>query len=424
MLLVTPQIPYPPRKGTTARNFNILKHLAGNHEVHLLTFEENEGQEPPAALQEVCAEVHLVSAYSRPTVSRARDLFLQDLFLHSTPDLALRLASSEMTGALEQLLRDGAFDLVQIEGLEMTIHWERLRNSGRIHAGDLPIMVFDDHNCEYLLQKRAFEIDRLNAAKWHGALYSLLQWHRLTAFEAHIVSLADGVIVVSEEDAAAVSTIANPRLVGVVQNGIDVEFFARTDDRLKLTSGGLHLVFTGTMDYRPNVDAVTWFCRHIFSEVRKAVPDTKLWIVGLNPKEEVKRLSRLDGVVVTGFVEDVRPFLDRASAYVVPLRFGGGTRFKVLEAMASSLPVVSTSLGYQGIRATDGVDLLVADGANDFARAVVNLLSNASLRQSLGSNALKLVAQKYDWKVILPKIDDLYDDLLCRRRGASKRGNA
>lgn len=409
--MLTPQIPYPPRKGTAARNFNLLRHLAGKHEVHLVTYAEEPEQEIPGALQQLCATVQLVPPYRRSTVTRVREMLTAGI-----PDLALRLASDTMTRRLTKTLSENRFDVLQIEGLEMAIHWERTRESGQFPVVNRPLIVFDDHNCEYLLQKRAFEIDWPNLRRWHTAAYSYVQWHRLVRYEARIAGLADGVVFVSEEDREAISEIASLRLTAVVHNGIDVAFFSKTNGRPRFTAGGPNLVFTGTMDFRPNVDAVTWFSEQILDDIRREVPEAKFWIVGANPSEQVKRLSRLDGVIVTGSVDDIRQFLDRATVYVVPMRFGGGVRFKVLEAMAAGLPVVSTSMGCQGIQARDGIHILVADGARDFARAVVRLISDADLRRSLGTNALNLVAQKYDWEVILPRMDDFYAELEQLRR--------
>jgi len=415
--MLAPQIPYPPRKGTAARNFHLLKHLAAKHDVHLLAYAETAGQQIPGELQQLCANVRLVPPYRRSTATRIREMLTTN-----TPDLALRLADRAMTDALADMLHGSDFNVLQIEGLEMFIHWERIWSTGMLQESNCPLVVLDDHNCEYLLQKRAFEIDWPNPLKWPAAGYSLLQWQRLVRYEARTVEAVDGVIFVSEEDREALSAIAKPRLAAVVQNGVDTALFARQAGKGRFTTGGPNLVFTGTMDFRPNVDAVSWFCQEIFGYVRREVPAAKFWIVGANPTEEVKRLSRLRGVIVTGLVDDIRQFLSRATVYVVPMRFGGGVRFKVLEAMAAGLPIVSTSLGYQGIQARDGIDLLVADGARTFAEAVIRLINDGDLRQRLEANALKLATQKYDWQVILPRIDDFYSELEGLR--PNSRGNA
>ena len=174
------------------------------------------------------------------------------------------------------------------------------------------------------------------------------------------------------------------------------------------------MIFIGKMDYRPNIDAVLWFGRHVFPQIRQQQPDARFQIIGLNPHARLDELRSVPGIEITGGVEDVRPFIAAATLYVIPLRVGGGTRFKALEAMACGKPIVSTSLGVEGIGVEDGQHLLIADTPQDFANAVLLLLADPRGQQSqtLWRNARKFVEKQYGWEQIVPKFDEIYAKIM------------
>jgi glycosyltransferase involved in cell wall biosynthesis len=274
-------------------------------------------------------------------------------------------------------------------------------------TGHRPLIVFDDHNAEYVLQKRAFETDLHNPTRWIGALYSFVQWRKLRRYEAMICKLADRVIAVSEADKEAIERLVPGLKVIAVPNGVDTEYY---NDKIPMTKsqlGNCPLVFTGKMDFRPNVDAVIWFCREVLPLVQCDFPSVHFFIVGQSPNRRVISLARNPAVTVTGYVKDVRPYIAGALVYVLPLRMGGGTRLKLLEAMAMGKAIVSTSLGCEGFDATYGRELLVADDAEEFAHLVVELLRDAQRRERLGKEARRF-AERYDWRNIVPKMERVY----------------
>jgi glycosyltransferase involved in cell wall biosynthesis len=329
--------------------------------------------------------------------------------------MALRLPSAEFQAKLAAALRREPFDVVQIEGIEMAPHWMHWRVSNTQY----PIFVFDDHNAEYVLQQRAFETDVRQPARWVGALYSLIQWKKLCRYEAMVCRLADQVVAVSEADEAALQRLVPGLEVTVVPNGVDTEFyndqFPMINDQSKsghwdLDIGHCSLVFTGKMDFRPNVDAVLWFCQEVLPLVQRRMPDVRFYIVGQSPHRRVLRLANDPAVTITGYVDDVRPYIAGACVYVIPLRMGGGTRLKVLEAMAMGKPIVSTSLGCEGFEGlVPGRELSVADTPKEFARQVIELLGDAFRRENLGHAARRFVEEQYDWRLIVPKLEQLYE---------------
>ena len=391
LLFVTPQLPYPPHQGTAIRNWGLIKHLSARHTVRLVSF----GAAPPAPLAEVCAEVVTVNPPERQSRQRVQAL------LRGTADLADRLWSPEMAAALAAALQQGEVEVVQIEGLEMAPYLATIRS-----ARPAARVVYDAHNAEHVIQQRAWANDRQNPRRWAAAAYSAVQIPRLRALEAATLRTADATTCVSAEDAAALRGLAPQAAPVVIANGIDLDTYGPSPD-----PGGTRLVFTGKMDYRPNVDAAVWFAEAIWPQVRAAYPSAEFHVVGQRPTAAVTRLAQWPGVVVTGAVPDIRPHLAGATVYVAPLRMGGGTRFKLLEAFALARPVVSTRVGAEGFAVTDGGELRLADTAEAFAQAVLGLLADRAWAARLGQAARAFVAASYDWRSIVPRLEAVYESL-------------
>jgi len=404
ILFLTPQLPYPPHQGTTIRNFNLIRHLAARHEIHLLSFVHSLDELAAAGpLRELCRRVEGVPAPRRTTVGRAVSLFTTRL-----PDMALRLPSPEFRAHLKAWLREAAYDVIQVEGIEMARYGLWPPEAADLRAlSPSALWVFDDHNAEYVLQQRAFQTDARRPRRWVGALYSLIQWQKLRRYERAVCRAADRVVAVSETDAAALRRLMPDLPVIVVPNGVDTEHYH--PDAVVPLPDAPHLVFTGKMDFRPNVDAVTWFCAEILPRVRESRPEARFAIVGRDPSPAVQALATDPGVMVTGYVDDTRPYIAGAAVYVVPLRMGGGTRLKMLEAMAMGKAIVTTRVGAEGIELTPGQHALLADDADEFARHVVALLADPTRRRAMGQAARELVVRRYDWRAIVPRLEAAYE---------------
>ncbi len=401
ILFLTPQFPYPPEQGTAIRNYNLIAEVAKRHHVGLVSFYHG-APIPTEHLMDFCRPLKLVAAPRRTTQDRLRTLLTT-----SDPDMAHRLYLQEYALALRELLEEEQFDIVQVEGIELATYAMMMRS----WMGDrAPAVVLDDHNAEYLLQRRSFETDVRAIRRWPAALYSLLQWERLARFEREACRQANAVVVVSEADKHALQRLYPDLEPLVVPNGVDVE---RYHPQLADTLGLKHpaVVFTGKMDFRPNVDAMLWFYQFVWPRIHANIPDAHLYVVGKNPHSRLAALYRDDTVTVTGYVPDILPYFGGADAYVTPLRIGGGTRLKVLEAMSAGLPIVTTTLGSEGIGLTHGKHALFADDAASFGRATVELLRNPSLGRSLGAAAREFVLEHYDWRNIVPRLDSLYASL-------------
>ncbi len=411
ILMLTPQVPYPPRQGTALRNWGILRGLAAQHRVSLLTFAAPDQEPtPPAPLADIVERVAIVPQPTRTLRDR-----LRDLLTHTRPDLALRLESAAFRQQMRAWLETYAFDWVLVEGLEMAPYLDLLpsRDSGSrlpptaspapstvYRLPSTPYIAFDAHNCEYLLQKRAGAADLRRPRRWPAALYSAIQWRRLRRFEAAVCRRADLVIAVSEADAQALQRIVPQLDPVIVPNGITVAEYAAFTEKADLQQPAF--VFTGTMDFRPNVDGILWFANEVWPDILSLLPFARCYIVGRNPHPRLDALRQIPGMVITGAVPDTRPYINAAAVYIVPLLVGGGTRLKVLEAAAMGKAIVSTSLGAEGFPNPETA-IHLADYPVVFADACLYFIENPAARADYEARA-RAFARAYDWDVLLPPL--------------------
>ncbi|HHY54223.1 MAG TPA: glycosyltransferase [Chloroflexi bacterium] len=402
ILVVTPQLPYPPRQGTTIRNYNLIRGLAQRHTVDLLTFlAPGEELTPDNPLLTHCRRVACVSQPER--TMRARALATLTTL---TPDMGLRLESPAMHALIMHWAQQHRYDAVQIEGIELAQYG--LAVAGRRRHRARPALLFDDHNCEYLLQQRNAFTDLRRPRRWPAAIYSLIQWQKLRRYEAAIMQGADAVVAVSSADRAALQRLGATTPITVVSNGIDVTYY---QPAAVAPPPAPTIVFTGKMDYRPNIDAVLWFARQVLPRILAQAPTARFQIVGMNPHTRLDVLRANPAIEITGAVADTRPYLQQAGVYVIPMRVGGGTRFKALEAMACAAPIVSTTLGVEGIGVRNGQEMLLADTPEEFAIAVLRVLADITgsgvLRRQLGAQGRRFVTAHYAWETIIPQLEDV-----------------
>jgi polysaccharide biosynthesis protein PslH len=400
-LFLTPHYPYPPNKGTALRNYNIIANLAARHEIDLLTFAD---VEPPAdsPLTTLCRRIATVSARKRSIVRRAIDTLLSPW-----PDMGLRLWSSEFKQKLDEWLADSKYDVIQIEGIELARYALSVPHPPGGFETSGRIMVFDNHNAEYMLQQRIAEAE-IAAHGWNlGAIYSSIQTRKLRGFERRMCQRADRVVAVSSADAAAIQQLDPSLKVQVIPNGVDTEYYRR-ENVTPIDLPPHSLVFTGTMDFRPNVDAVLWFASEVLPLVKQSIADVHFVIVGQQPHGRLDVLRDDASIMITGDVEDTRPYIAAASVYVIPLRMGSGTRLKVLEALAMEAAIVSTTLGAEGFSIEHNRELLLADDPAAFAKSIVELIQQLARGRSLGQAGRALAIDQYEWRKIVPMFEELF----------------
>ncbi|RPJ58460.1 MAG: glycosyltransferase [Dehalococcoidia bacterium] len=395
ILLLTPQRPYPPHQGTTLRNFNLVKELSKRHTVCVLSFlEPDQNPNDPGPLPKLCEWLELI-----PAPRRSVDLRLRQMLTTPRPDMSWRLWSSSLNERLAERLSQEPFDVVEIEGIEMSPYLPTLEA-----ARPRPLIIYDAHNAEWILQKRAFLADFKNPLRWPAAAYSWVQWHRLRRYEGNLQHRVDHTIAMSAPDKVALRDLAPDAPITVVPNGVDLAAYTHFEE----TPIHSDLLFTGKMDFRPNIDAALWFGRRVFPLIQVQRPHTTWAIVGQRPHPRLDVLRQNPGIAITGYVDDVRPYLAGGTVYVAPLRVGGGTRLKLLEAMVMRKPIVSTTVGAEGFPVVNGQELILADEPEAFAGAVLNLLNDPACCAKLATAGYTFARANYGWDTLVPQLEKIY----------------
>ena len=398
ILILTPDIPYPTASGAAIRNYGIIRGLADEgHRITLLTFVESDVDKNSNPLYQICDEVHIVALPTRSKIER-----IIKLITTSKADIELRLASKAFEQKLIDLLHNNTYDVIQFSGIELGSYLTTIRANQTTAK-----VIYDALNAEAELQRVIYGIDRKNIKRLPIAIYSYVQAKRIEHFEKWLCKTVDGVIAVSEEDYNFLTRHQGAPIF-VMSNGIFTDEYTPPANNTRHSN---QLVFTGKMDYRPNVDAIEWFATAILPKIREQKPDTVLTIVGRNPHPRIQPHAEQSHITITGWVDSVQPYLHSTTLFIVPLRMGSGTRLKILEAMAAGCTVISTSIGAAGLNHEVKQAMRIADTDVEFIQTVVSLLNNPELRDDLGQQAIQQVSQFYDWSALIPRLLNAYREL-------------
>jgi len=391
ILFLSQVFPYPLDSGPKIRIYYVLKHLSARHRVTLLSFirSTKELRHVPDLLR-LCEDVRTIPIER----SRVRDVFYLLLsFLNNRPFVILRDYVPEMRRAVETLVDAGNFDIVHADQLGMAQYAEDLSGVKKI---------LDEHNAVWTI------LERLYRREGNGLKRALLrrECESIKRYEASVCRKFDQVLAVTEADRKALQSVSsrecNIEVIPICGDPSAIPLVERA-------RGSKRILHVGTMFWPPNIDGVLWFGREVYPLIKRRVPDAAFYIVGAKPPKEVKRLERAcSDIVVTGYVQDLLPYWGDSAVLVVPLRAGGGMRVKIIEAFSRGVPVVSTSIGCEGIEVQSGEHLLVADEPLEFAEAVVQVMQNDDLADHLAQNGRRLVEEKYDWKIVYKKLGRVY----------------
>jgi glycosyltransferase involved in cell wall biosynthesis len=390
ILILTQVLPYPPDSGPKVKTWNVIKYLAQHHELGLVSFVRGDESTGVRQLEKYCREVYTVPI-QRGMLQDMR--YIAQSFLTDQPFLMVRDHREEMAHQVDQLAAREEFDIVHADQMNMAQYAARLAATPK---------VVDAHNALWLLYKRLWQTMPPGPRKW----ILNRDWRLLKKYEGRVCKEFDAVVSVSEEDRRALEEAAGQRLdITVIPIAID------TDEITPVTyqPQGDRILHIGTMYWPPNIDGVLWFLREVLPLIRVERPGVAFDIIGANPPKEIVAFGEVDiNVRVPGYVEDLTPYLEGASLIVVPLRAGGGMRVKILNTFGRGLPVVSTTLGAEGIAAQPGEHLLVADSPDDFARAVIRLLEDRQFAAELGRRGRQLIESTYDYRVASRSLEGVY----------------
>jgi sugar transferase (PEP-CTERM/EpsH1 system associated) len=394
VLQFAPRVCWPLDTGAKLRNYHLARVLAERARVSLLTFIDQ--PQSLANLEKFYQQVIAVerdSAYTFVKMVRGG--------LGSTPLPVLNYTTDSMERALTRLLKEQDFDVVQLESIHLMNYLPIILRARRRAA-----VVCDWHNVESELMQRYSEREPGRLRRAYAARTARL----MGKFERRALREFDAHIVVSQRDAERLRALNSEARIFVIENGVDTAFYE--DLEVKDESRAHRIVFVGSMDYHANIDGAVNFAREVWPRLRERQPDLMFTIVGKDPAPEVRELAQLPGIEVTGTVDDVRPFYREAIAAVVPLNVGGGSRLKILEAMAAGVPVVSTTLGAEGLEVRPDENILIADRNDEMVEAITSMIENESQRTDLSAAGRALVSRRYDWSSLGAALFSVYEELM------------
>jgi glycosyltransferase involved in cell wall biosynthesis len=383
ILFILPFMPYPPSDGGKLRAFMFLKHLSREFDIHLLTFIEGSNEEKHADdLKKIFKEVDTVLRIPSPLPLRLKFLF---------PDHFRGYYSTTMRDKLIEILRTNAIDIVHIKSTQMSYYIEFISR--------LPV-VFTEFDTGILSLKKTY-------VKPNRGLKRIIDY--ISFFQMHMwmrkyAKRFTKVIAVTDNDKKKLTFFCSEDNIEVVNTGVDIEYFSSSYEDVKEN----RLVFVGSMNHHPNVDAMLYFYSEILAFIRSEVSDVKLTIIGSGKSDEINAL-KVDGAIeITGYVRDIRPYIRKGAVFVAPMRKGAGLKGKLLEAMAMRKAIVTTPLGCQGLPTVGGRDLLIASNPKEFASDVIKLLMKPKLREKLVRNAYEIVRMNFDWTNVSAQLARIY----------------
>ena len=397
---------WPSTTGGRVRSLQIVSELARRHQVTVVTT-HGPGDDPEGLKRRLshCREVASFpyeppkkgSAAFPAAVARSwMSKYPVDLWKWREPQVQAKVRSLVDSGTIDLCVSDFLFAAANVPA-----------------GGATPVVLFE-HNVEYMIWQR---LCALETRPWRRALFEI-EWRKLRAREADACREADLTIAVSDDDRRRLEELAPGIRAASIPTGVDTNYFMPDGHRERAN----RMVFSGSMDWHPNEDAVIYFADAILPRIRAEIPDATLTVVGRNPTARLRQVAARAGIDVTGTVDDVRPSIGEAAVYVVPLRAGGGTRLKIFEALAMAKPVVSTTVGAEGLALENGRHFVAADDPDTFADSVIGLLRNPGQRQALGQAGRDLVEAYYSWPTIAREFEERCEEVVALH--AHERGPA
>ena len=395
VLFLSSWYPYPADNGSRIRVFNLIKHLGERHEVTLLSFARRPVEEPQ--IREMWNHCRAVRVVPYRTYRPGRWRAVAGAF-SATPRSLVDVRSEAMAYLVERVVDDEAFDVLIASQIESVPYALEVSGMPRIFE-EVELGVFYD---QFITQERLLPRVRYG-----------LTWWKLSRFVGRLLEAFDASTVVSEQERELAATIAPEHLPDVVPNGVDVRACWGNFGLVEPET----MIYNGALTYSANFDAMEYFLGDVFPLIKQEAPEATLRITGGTDGVPIERLPLGNGATLTGYLDDIRPAVARSRVCVIPLRIGGGTRLKILEAMALGTPVVSTSKGAEGLAVTDGENILIADEPEQFAEHVLRLFRDDALRMRLSVNGRRLVEERYAWERCADRLEEVVEETVARWQG-------
>ncbi|NKB37603.1 MAG: glycosyltransferase [Gammaproteobacteria bacterium] len=399
-------VPYPPKGGVLQRSHNLIKELAKYHEVHLISFIQKDMiesmfpdletglTEAKSELEKFCGSVELCPIPSELEKFGKYRLAIKSLFSRDSYTINW-LKSRRFTELVKTSVRENTFDAIHVDTISLAPY---------IYLFPEAKMILDHHNVESHMMLRRAGTDN----NWLRKLYYYQEGLKLQHYEKKICPQFDINVTCSDLDAERLSQIACDVHTVTIPNGVDTDYFiSKNADKESNT-----MVFAGGLNWYPNAGAMQYFIDHIWSELKQKAPDAKMYLIGKHPKEKFIELSKNDeNFVLCGFVDDVRPYIDRATVYVCPILEGGGTKLKILDALAMGAALVASPEACEGIDVTNEKNVLIAHSPNEYVAHILKLFADKNLGETLGNNGRILMEQGYSYHAIGKEFSSVIEKL-------------
>lgn len=399
-------VPYPPKGGVLQRSYNLLMEVSKHHDVTLIAFTQTglikamfdsvqAGiEEAKHHLSKYCRHIEFVGIPCESSIFDKRILALKSIFTVD-PYTINWLKAREMRVLMEDIVKNHQYDILHFDSISLSSYLPLFPDKPK---------VLDHHNIEshMMLRRAAQEVNQLKQ------LYYLMEGKKLLRYEKHVCREFDLHITCSSIDSERLLEVDRSLRVEVIPNGVDIDYFFPIPENEVEN----HFVFAGGLDWYPNADAMSYFANEIWPLLKKQEPDVVMNVIGKNPSNELISLARQDSNFrVHGFVDDVREYISKASVYICPIRDGGGTKLKLLDAFSMGKATIAHPTASEGLEVEDGYHILLANTPGEFADRAIDLLKNKALREKLGHNARNLVAEKYAFNKIGEKLASLYSHM-------------
>ncbi|KPL81043.1 hypothetical protein ADN00_00450 [Ornatilinea apprima] len=417
ILFLSQIVPWPLDAGPKIKSWNVLQHLKeAGHEVWFVSFVRAEEEKYIPKVKELLDHAWFVPIRR----SRINDLyFLIKSRFTGKPFLVERDHLGSMRDLVKKLIGENHFDILHADQLTMAQFFTMpVGDSDGGSNVDSPKRVFDAHNATWKILERAADESKA-PMKW----FYQDEMRRLQQFERKIITDFDHTFTVSEIDKRSFLELSdNPQAISPKITPIPIGINSRSYERATNGSPSTpnQIVTLGSLNYPPNADGIRWFIREVYPFVLQKKTDAFLWVIGKNPPSDFFEYEKeySDHLKVTGYVDDLDSYFNQAALAVVPVKVGGGMRVRILECFARNVPVITTTIGAEGIEVSDGDNIFIEDEEEKFAQRIIDVLGNEPLRHKVVGNAKDLLLKKYDWSVVLRELERVYCDLVSTQVGS------
>jgi sugar transferase (PEP-CTERM/EpsH1 system associated) len=396
LLFLTPVFPFPLDGGGKIKAYFNLKILSGRYNITLVSFiRSGDERKYFSELYKFCGRIE-VCLIKR---SFFKNIFFILLSFFTDQSFIIRRDYvKKMQMIVDKIIREEKPDLIYVDHLQM---FQYVKN----HKG---FKILDEHNVENLLIKRLAK----NEPNYFKKIFLNQEQKKLMDLEKNACLVSDLVLTVSDVDKEILSELASHKVrIESIPIGVDCEYFSFKPRPAESEGQKKSIIFIGTLFWPPNIDAIMWFLNNVRPLIREKTGNVNLKIIGNKPVRKVAQLAKFENIEILGNVQDVRPFMRQGNVFIVPLRIASGMRVKILNAMACGIPVVSTSIGVEGVEVKNGENILIADTPKDFADNVIKSLDERDLSEKISLNARRLVEEKYEWRIVGKKINELFSSI-------------